>query len=208
MNERIGIFGGSFNPVHTGHIRAAQSFLDSGFIQKLWVLPAAEPPHKPGEKLEPFHHRAEMLRIAFQNLTEVDVVELEKNLPKPSYTLQTFQNLKQHFPDRTFYLCIGSDTLASFTTWHRYRELLDLTELLVAERPGSVQREVPNEILEQVHFVKHDPVAISSTDIRKTDLNEKTEEDIHKKGSEPDRTTLTKEVAEYIRKNNLYRVER
>lgn len=195
MDERIGIFGGTFNPVHTGHIQVAQSFLNSGYIQRLWVLPAADPPHKPGKKLESFHHRSEMLRIAFRNQASVEIVELELKLPNPSYTLQTFQHLKSQFPGKTFYLCMGSDSLASFTNWYRYKDLLNLTDLLVAERPGCDYSEIPKAILDKVHVVEHEPVKVSSSQIRQ----KKTNTDQPKEHS-----LLTAEVAEYIRNNNLY----
>lgn len=112
------------------------------------------------------HHRLEMLKLAFAGEEAVTVSDLEKNLPTPSYTLQTIRHLKDENPGTRYYLCLGEDSIAQFHNWHRYREILDELPLMAAERPGFDSSRVDPEILERTIFVKHKPVDASSTEIR------------------------------------------
>ena len=167
MKPRIGIFGGSFDPVHHGHLRAAKSFLESGLIHRLLVLCTPNPPHKPG-KMTPMHHRMEMLKRAFAGMDDVVISDLEKNLSSPSYTLQTIRYLKSENPESAYYLCLGEDSIEQFHNWYHYREILEEVPLLVAERPGFDSSRVDPEILIRTIFIDHKPVDISSTEIRKS----------------------------------------
>jgi len=166
VKSRRGIFGGTFDPVHTGHIHSALSFLNSGLIDDLLVLLTPDPPHKDTSGRTPYHHRLEMLRLAFNGVHNVIVSDLETTLPQPSYTLQTVDYLTQANPDTLFYLCIGQDSLSAFHTWYKYEEILAKTDLLVAERPGYPTDQLAETIRESVIFVNHEPVDISSTRIR------------------------------------------
>ncbi len=217
MRERIGIFGGAFNPVHNGHLAIAEAFLNSRLIHRLLILPTPDPPHKESRELAPFRHRFRMLQIAFEEADNVEISDLETRLDPPSYTVRTIRHLQETQPDTLWYLCIGSDSLEQFTGWYRYREILDRVSLIVAARGGyplvvgraaaaggeggvggledaAVARSeggagalegatrargeedakgaggtesVPHEILERTIFVDHEPLEISSTDIRK-----------------------------------------
>lgn len=131
-----------------------------------------------------------MLKMAFREYKNVMVSDLETNLPKPSYTLQTVRYLKNHYEDHNWFLCIGEDSVVHFDSWYQYKEILQLVTLVVAERPGFDKEKVKPEILEQTIFVEHNPVDISSTKIRNKTLN--TGE------------VLPDEVAAYISKHNLY----
>lgn len=107
-----------------------------------------------------------MLKLAFSAEEDVVISDLEKNLPSPSYTLQTIRHLKDENPGTAYYLCLGEDSIEQFHNWHRYREILDELPLLVAERPGFDSSRVDPEILERTIFVDHEPVDISSSEIR------------------------------------------
>lgn len=164
---RIGIFGGTFNPVHNGHVAIAESFLRSDKIDKLWVLLTSFPPHKQSSKFVSYEIRLEMLESAFSDAKNVSISTVEQELPKPNYTIDTVRHLKSKFPEFQFLYCMGEDSLSEFHTWMNYRDLIKQCELLVAKRPGHSHQEVDSEILEQTHFVEHIPVNISSTEIRK-----------------------------------------
>lgn len=168
MAARIGLFGGTFDPVHRGHISIAQSFLSSGLIDELWVLLTPYPPHKQQADHTSYEKRFEMLTAAFEGMEHVVISMVENELPKPSYSVRTIRHFKDKYPDSTFYFCMGEDSLRHFHTWKKYREILDECELLVAQRPGESHRQVRDEILNKAHLVEHDPLDIASSDIRKS----------------------------------------
>lgn len=192
MKKRIGIFSGSFDPVHSGHIEAVRSFLESGLIDEIWVLLTPDPPHKGGSEKTEWEHRFNMLNLAFEGQHSVVVSDIEKELPTPSYTLQTIDHLQSTYPDHTFFLCLGEDSIQYFDTWHRYRDILDRVTLLAVTRPGYNALDVDPSVLERTIFVEHKPIDISSTGIR-TD---------RPKVGEANR--LPESVSAYIRKHNLY----
>ncbi|MEX2632880.1 MAG: nicotinate (nicotinamide) nucleotide adenylyltransferase [Balneolales bacterium] len=164
MSERVGLFGGSFDPVHIGHQHIVQSFLESDLIDTLWILPTLNPPHKNQQELTEYSIRCEMVKAAFQNWPRVKVSLVEEHLQVPNYTLKTVQYLQDEYPQKKFLLCIGSDSLVQIATWYRYKELLDHCDLLVARRPEYDASEVPPEA--RVRLVEHQPVSFSSTEIR------------------------------------------
>lgn len=189
--KRIGLFGGSFDPVHNGHIEAVNSFLKSGVIDEVWILLTPDPPHKTDQQKTDYEHRYNMLKLAFEESDRIKISEFEKELPKPSYTLQTIHHLKNQFPDYTFFLCLGEDSLQSFHKWHRYEEILEECTLLVVDRPGSDHSGVDSDIMEQTILVDHQPIDISSTEIRETSDSSSIQK-------------LPDEVQNYIQKNKLY----
>lgn len=192
MRNRVGIFGGAFNPVHKGHVRAANSFLKSGLIDELLVLPTPTPPHKSSDGLVGFKHRVEMLKRAFSGFKDVTVSDLESQFPEPSYTLQTINYLYEEYPKTRFYLCLGEDSIVHFENWYMYKEILKKIVLLVAERPGFDSSKIPDEILERAIFVNHEPVDLSSSEFRDSE-------------SGSGLTSLPEPVRAYIEKHNLYR---
>ncbi|MDX1672597.1 MAG: nicotinate (nicotinamide) nucleotide adenylyltransferase, partial [Balneolaceae bacterium] len=166
MRHGIGLLGGTFDPVHNGHLAIARSFLSHTLIEQLWVILSPDPPHKTDLPRAPFERRLEMLEAAFGEFNGVKISTIEQNLSRPSYTIQTVRHLKKKYPEQPFYLCIGEDSLREFHTWYRYRDLLKECELLVARRPGLSSEDVDQEIMDRAHFVDHQPVEVSSTEIR------------------------------------------
>lgn len=165
-NKSIGVFGGTFDPVHNGHISIAKSFLASEYIDELWVLLSPYPPHKEQQEVASYHHRLKMLKAVFDPVKNVIVSDLELRLPEPSYSVQTLSYLTGTYPDYQFYLCVGKDSIYSFTSWHRWQDILDYCELLVADRPISSRKDLPKKLTDRTHFINHDPLAVSSTEVR------------------------------------------
>lgn len=165
MSKSIGLFGGTFDPVHNGHLSIARSFLDSGLIDELWVLLTPNPPHKENNQT-PYEIRLKMLQKAFEGMNQVTINTIENELPKPSYSVQTIRYLKSEFPETTFFFCMGEDSLAQFNSWKFYTEILDECELLVARRPGVTHEDVEDQVLRRTHFVDHTPKDISSSGIK------------------------------------------
>lgn len=164
--QAVGLLGGSFDPVHKGHISIAESFLNSGYISKLWILLTPDPPHKTKQVLCDFEYRFKMLEKAFENFDNVEIKDIEKKLPKPSYTIRTLKHLADKYPDHKFYLCMGEDSVADFKNWKDWKEILYYCDLLVARRPVDDAIELDPAVAEKTHFIDHEPIAISSTDIR------------------------------------------
>ena len=189
---RIGLFGGAFDPVHVGHQRVAESFLNSNLIDELHLLPTPHPPHKNLNSSASFEHRYEMLRLAFADYGQVLISDVEYKLPEPSYSLQTIEYLQKKNPGHIYFLCIGEDNLESFHKWYEYEKILEKVTLLVASRPGSTSRNQNSDILEKAIFVDHEELEISSTEIR-------AEEQLPKV-----RDIVPESVARYIEEHNLY----
>lgn len=164
--KRIGLFGGTFDPVHKGHQSIAESFLRSGLIDKLWVLLTPFPPHKQDENHAGYDYRYQMLEAVFGQISDIHISTIENELPKPSYSVQTIRYLKKEYPDHQYYFCMGEDSLAKFHTWKYYEEILQECDLLVARRPGESHDSVEDQILHKTHFVDHDPLDIASSDIK------------------------------------------
>ena len=136
MAERVGIFGGSFNPVHTGHLVLAQDALERFGLRKVIWIPAAQPPHKPSQALAPAADRLEMLRLALQGDPRFEVSEDEVNRGGVSYTVDTVQRLQDRRPDVQWTLIIGGDTLRELHTWKDIGRLLTLCQIVTVARPG------------------------------------------------------------------------
>jgi len=192
--QLVGIFGGTFDPVHFGHLAIARSFLGSGLIEELWVMLTPDPPHKQDRDPVAYSIREAMLQAAFKDEDRVTVCTLEESLPAPHYTLRTLQYLYRKHPDQTFYLCIGGDSLAHFDEWYHWQEILKLSELIIARRPGAKVGAIPGPILKRAHFIDHEPLAVSSTDIRNRCAKGLPIDDL-----------VPKEVARLIATHSLYR---
>jgi nicotinate-nucleotide adenylyltransferase len=164
--KSIGVLGGSFNPVHNGHLSIVQSFLDSDILDELWILLTPDPPHKKDRLQAKYDTRLQMLQAAFKDFDDVKVSDLETKLPQPSYTIQTLEYLSDQNPNYTFYLCMGGDSLRDFHKWKDWKKILEYADLLVAQRPFAEIREVDNVLRTHIHFVDHKPIQISSTMVR------------------------------------------
>lgn len=131
--EVIGIFGGTFNPIHNGHLALAQTVLDTLHCTQIRVIPAAVPPHKEAPAVTA-QHRATMVKLAIQSQPKfvLDTCELDRQ--GPSYTIETLHLLRTRFPDQALCLIMGQDSYQKLPTWYRWLELLDYCHLLVVHR--------------------------------------------------------------------------
>lgn len=173
MAERIGIFGGSFNPVHTGHLVMAQDAADHYGLHKVIWVPAAQPPHKPS--LAPAADRLEMLRLAVQGDARFEVSEEEIARGGVSYTVDTLKRLQERYAAARLHLIIGGDTLRELHTWKDILTILELVQVVTVARPGFAAEKMdpallglpepwPHRLLANV--VTGHLVEISASDIR------------------------------------------
>jgi nicotinate-nucleotide adenylyltransferase len=133
---RIGVFGGTFDPVHVGHLIVADQCREQAELDQVWFVPAARPPHKPGQDLTAFARRAEMLALATAGNPGFRVEELEKDRPGPSYTVDTLGELHRRSPGHDYFFLLGSDCLPDLAHWREPARIAELAALLIWERPG------------------------------------------------------------------------
>lgn len=136
MRGTLGLFGGAFDPVHHGHLRTAYELKERLGLDRVHFLPAAVPPHR-DRPVASFEQRVQMLEAALANEADCVVDRREAERTGPSYTIETAESFRREFPDHALCLLLGMDAFIGLPTWRRWRELLDLVNLVVARRPGS-----------------------------------------------------------------------
>ena len=135
---RLGIFGGTFDPVHFGHLALAEECLAAANLDELWLVPAASPPHKGGKKLSRFDQRKEMLELAIAGNEKFKVEPMEADRPGPSFTIDTLLEIHKRKPDDELFLIIGGDSALEFSTWKDPDKIASLATLVVRIRPGFI----------------------------------------------------------------------
>ena len=134
---RLGIYGGSFDPIHRGHIAAAQAARAARGLDSVLLLPAGAPPHKRKGCIAPFEHRLEMARLAVAGREGLEALELEGQRKGPSFTVDTVEELRAQHPAGEFELLLGADMLEDLPGWHRVDDLLTMIRIVAFARPGS-----------------------------------------------------------------------
>ncbi len=134
----LGFYGGTFDPIHQGHLQLALYVQQHCQLEQLQLLPCHLPPHRahPGVSSE---HRAAMVELAIAPYPALTLNKLELGKQSPSYTVETLEILRRQYPNDTLCFVIGMDSLCAFTRWHRYQDILRLCHLLVCQRPGYAE---------------------------------------------------------------------
>lgn len=190
---RIGIYSGSFNPVHVGHISLVEYIVKQNIVDQVWLIRSPQNPLKVNSSLLSDEHRAEMLRLATKGRQGLSISTIEDNLPKPNYTINTLRALQEEYPDEEFYLIIGADNWDIFDKWKDWDIIIRDFHLIVYPRPGYEYPEIDQESFPTVQVVDAPQFDLSSTEIR----------DLIKEG-EPITGYVDEKVEEYIIANNLY----
>jgi len=162
----IGIFGGSFNPIHIGHLALANYLCEYGEVDEVWFLVSPHNPLKERGDLWPDELRLELVRLSIKGYSKFRASDFEFHLPRPSYMVNTLRALRQSYPEHEFTLIIGSDNWEVFPRWYKHDELLAENQLLIYPRPDyPIQEETlpPN-----VRLVDTPLLEISSTFIRQS----------------------------------------
>lgn len=189
---KIGIFGGTFNPVHKGHVNLAKNFRTELGLDKLLVIPTAVPPHKEAESISSGEDRMEMCRLAFGDVAEVSDVEIQRG--GRSYTVETLTELKKIYKDDEFYFLVGSDMLLSFKRWYRWEDILSMCILCATDRDAEKTcLDADEELFGKIIFCDFPKTVVSSSEVR---------EKISKGESVSE--LVPQEVEKYIREKGLY----
>ena len=196
--RKTGIFGGSFNPVHNGHIHLAQSVMKQLELDRIILMPANIPPHKQYDDYIDAADRLQMCRLATEDTDGIEVSSWEIEQNNISYSYNTVMHFRQVLPDDRIYLLAGSDMLLSFDTWFKYREILSEAVLVIVSREKNdisrlVSKKHELEKYGEIIIINAEPVVISSTQIRKSIKN-------HQFYS----CYLDKKVVQYIKQKKLY----
>ena len=188
---KIGLYGGSFDPVHLGHLLVARAACEELGLDRLYFIPAAQSPFKPENPPIPASERLRLLRLALAGETrmEIDAQEIERG--GVSYTIDTVRTYRNQFPEASLFYLVGADHVAMLPQWREAESLAELTEFAVIPRPGEPPASVPKPF--QGKELKGFPFAVSSSQIRAR----------IRAGLPVDHLTLTA-VAEAIRINRLY----
>ena len=165
---KVGIYGGSFNPVHFGHVGLAQWVTEHTDLDELWLLVSPNNPLKPAGSLAPEQERLAAVREAVKDIPHVKASDFEFSLPRPSYTANTLRELQKRYPEHAFTLVIGEDNWAIFNQWCEYAFILSHFRIFVYPRHGQLSYDQsPLENAPNVHFLASAPYFdISSTQIR------------------------------------------
>ena len=156
------IFGGSFDPIHVGHLSLASAVVESGLASEVWFMVSPQNPHKELQKLTDESVRLEMVRLAIDENEHFKASDFEFNLPRPSYTINTLMSLEKSFPDREFMLLVGADNWEKFDRWYRHDEILERYGIIVYPRDNSAVPLLPDGVI-WLSAELHD---VSSTQIR------------------------------------------
>ena len=190
---KIGIFGGSFDPIHTGHAIIAQHIIGSGVVDRLWLMVSPLNPLKVGKERQVSDtDRLRMVEMISRTMEGVETSAFEFTMPRPSYTVDTLNALQEKFPDDEFYLVIGADNWTVFDRWRNSGEILAKYHVLIYPRLGN-EVNIPKELKERVTLVDAPIIELSSTEIR-----ERLAEGKSVRYYVPDM------VLEFIERNNLY----
>jgi nicotinate-nucleotide adenylyltransferase len=138
--RRLGIFGGTFDPLHMGHLAVAQDVLETLELDRVLFVPAGIPPHKPGEDMTPGSFRLRMIRAAIEDDPRFEALELELRREGPSWTVDTVRELRERWSDAELFLIMGTDQWAGFGGWREPREIARLANLVVMSREGENPR--------------------------------------------------------------------
>lgn len=200
--ERIGVFGGSFNPPHLGHIRAASCAMEALGLSRVLLIPASQVPHKtPDDHMPTALQRLEMTRLAARGVPGLEVSDVEVRRGGKSYTCDTLVELRRRYPDASFTLLLGSDMLCCFSSWVNSRKIMDMADIAAFFRGGKREKDRMNEALEQlrgqgarVTLLENPVTEISSTQLRRLLAFRSAD------------SLLPPAVLDYIRENRLYDV--
>jgi len=214
--EKIGLFGGTFNPIHSGHIKAAEVVLELFSLDKVLFIPSFIPPHKESEKIVSPAHRFKMVELAIENNPNFIASPLEIEEKGTSYSILTLQKMRKFYPKALFFFILGIDAFLEIDTWKNYERVLEQCKFVVISRSGydlgdaknvldkkyssrirdlSVTKDIGEnlDLSYEIFLVPFEALVVASTDVRN-----------RLRKNLPISQMVPKRVADYIFENNLY----
>ncbi|AQW90940.1 nicotinate-nucleotide adenylyltransferase [Elizabethkingia anophelis] len=193
--KKTGLFFGSFNPIHIGHLILSNYILENTDLEEIWFIVSPQNPFKSKANLLDEYNRLEMVNLAVQSYPKLKASDIEFSLPRPSYTIDTLTYLHEKYPDHGFCLIMGEDNLESLPKWKNYEQLIAHHELIVYPRVFSEKKNTDQYLQDSnIHLIKAPIVELSATEIR----------NMIKAGKNV-RPMLPPEVFEYLEGSNFYK---
>ena len=195
---RIGVMGGTFDPIHHGHLVAASEAAHRFALDEVVFVPTGQPWQKAGKRISPAEDRYLMTVIATASNPRFTVSRVDIDRGGPTYTIDTLRDLREEYPGAELFFITGADALSSIMSWHDWEEMFELAEFVGVTRPGYELTEdnLPAHIQERVHLLEIPAMAISSTDCRKRSQE-----------GRPVWYLVPDGVVQYIAKHELYRAQ-
>jgi nicotinate-nucleotide adenylyltransferase len=168
--KRIGIFGGTFNPPHIGHLILAETAADNLELDRVYFVPAAEPPHKVGMPRAPVEDRVRMVEASIAGNDRFKLSRKDVDRPGPHYAVDMLELFRDEYPDAELFFLMGSDSLRDLLAWHDPEGIIEVSKLVVMQRPAiypdlaSLTKELP-ALLSRLHFLNAPEIEVSSTQI-------------------------------------------
>jgi len=195
---KIGLYFGTFNPIHVGHLIIANHMAEYASLDQVWMVVTPHNPFKKKSTLLDDYHRLQMVHLATEDFPKIKPSDIEFKLPQPNYTVNTLVHLQEKYPDYEFSLIMGEDNLKSLHKWKNYEAILENHEIYVYPRISSESENSAPSFRDKnhakIHFIDAPIVEISSTFIRKSIKNGKNVQPL-----------LPLKVWQYIDHNNFYR---
>jgi nicotinate-nucleotide adenylyltransferase len=198
---KLGLFGGSFDPIHRGHVEPVQEARRMLGLERVIYLPTALPPHKPGRRLAPPLARYAMVELALLAEEGLYASPHELTLDRPAYTIDTLEHFRRQLPDAELHLLVGADSFLELPHWHRWRDVVAAARLVVLSRPGwETVRPPDGELAEllaagRVELLRQRPCEVSSTRLR----------EMLGRGERPPAGWISDLVVDFAVKYSLYR---
>lgn len=196
--KKIGLLGGTFDPIHLGHLHLANEILTAHNLDEIWFVPVQINPHKQGTHPVDPKHRLRMIQLAIKNNPQFKVEPIELHRPAPSYTIDTLNALHEKYSNVNFYLILGEDALHSLMQWKDIFKVLDAATLIVGTRKSSSPPDLSTLDPAVANAIKQGYTPIKPLDISSTEIRRRLKE------GEDCSEMVPVEVFDYIKENMLY----
>ena len=192
----IGLYFGTFDPIHFGHINIANFLIDNGVVETVWFVVTPENPEKTSHSLTNFMHRYEMVKIQVKDNNNLLASDIELNLKRPNYTIDSLRYISKTYPDNSFSLIIGEDNFVNFKKWRGYKEIMSYYKIYVYTRKTKLKTDMKLIVNNNIEMIEAPLIDLTSTNIR-NNINDK----------DRAKAFISDRIYKYITTNNLYKLD-
>ena len=192
----IGLYFGTFDPIHFGHINIANFLIDNDLVEKVWFVVTPENPEKSSNSLTTFMHRYEMVKIQVKDNNNLLASDIELNLKRPNYTIDSLRYISKTYPDNSFSLIIGEDNFVNFKKWRGYKEIMSYYKIYVYPRKTKLKTDMKLIMNNNIEMIEAPLIDLTSTNIR-NNINDK----------DRAKAFISDRIYKYITTNNLYKLD-